>query len=443
MNISNFIKQNIPLCACTLGFAIIGYFGYHAARWIINKCQKTEKIDQIGQNHLSFKGKESDIKKPPKSLINRVKNLDTTVRRGNRQQGGDAVHYNVPKGNKIDKKTEKIPKSLQNLVFDNEKVPASKEKTKQPEKPEGKYVSMGNLFLSSAPISKIDEPSKSPKSLINRVSNLNVPEGKVETGQGEYIVFHNLPTDEKKEVTKETYNRVYQVLIDYAPASIVNRNSESAMDECENRYQIIKSKVKEIDSTLEVFFVPRTLYELIFIRKCIREDLKDNKICSQLSPDTWCNAVTIKDFEGNQKKFESFEMERIKNILKEKNCWHLCFFDHPGDNKHPGVRDVAYRLNRAIVKTLSPPIDGFSYKEFSLLTERQIKFLTHHFQTKGGGRVHCRYSGPTNNFGSESSRGMIYPMPISEDKHAQIIRNALVLGDSVKYPPFDIEKYPL
>ncbi len=53
MNVSRFIKEHIPLCVCTLGVAILGYFGYHAVRWIINKCQKTEKIDQVAQKNLS------------------------------------------------------------------------------------------------------------------------------------------------------------------------------------------------------------------------------------------------------------------------------------------------------------------------------------------------------------------------------------------------------
>jgi Trp operon repressor len=48
-----FVKENFCLCICTLGAAIVGYLGYHAVRWIINKCSKTEKIDQLAQTILT------------------------------------------------------------------------------------------------------------------------------------------------------------------------------------------------------------------------------------------------------------------------------------------------------------------------------------------------------------------------------------------------------
>lgn len=47
VNVSNFVKDYIPLCVCTLGVAVLGYLGYHAVLCIINKCHNTEKIDQV------------------------------------------------------------------------------------------------------------------------------------------------------------------------------------------------------------------------------------------------------------------------------------------------------------------------------------------------------------------------------------------------------------
>lgn len=54
VNVSKFIKDHIPLCVCTLGLAVLGYLGYHAVRWIINKCHKTKKIDQVAQTTISI-----------------------------------------------------------------------------------------------------------------------------------------------------------------------------------------------------------------------------------------------------------------------------------------------------------------------------------------------------------------------------------------------------
>ena len=52
VNLSKFVRDHIPLCVCTLGIAILGYLGYHTVRWIINKCHKTEKIDQVAQKTI-------------------------------------------------------------------------------------------------------------------------------------------------------------------------------------------------------------------------------------------------------------------------------------------------------------------------------------------------------------------------------------------------------
>jgi hypothetical protein len=53
MDTINFIKAHLPLVLCTAGIAVIGYLGYHAVRWIIDKCSKTEKIDGIAQKIIS------------------------------------------------------------------------------------------------------------------------------------------------------------------------------------------------------------------------------------------------------------------------------------------------------------------------------------------------------------------------------------------------------
>lgn len=53
IDISKFIKKHTPLCICTLGIAVLGYMGYHAVRWIINKCFQTEKIDRISREIIN------------------------------------------------------------------------------------------------------------------------------------------------------------------------------------------------------------------------------------------------------------------------------------------------------------------------------------------------------------------------------------------------------
>src|ERR1700691_3191088 len=101
----------------------------------------------------------------------------------------------------------------------------------------------------------------------------------VTMGHGEYVVFYELPNGEKRELSRDAFEQVYKIFNQFSLAAIMKSGSGKEAEEYANRYERIKKNVKEIDPTLEVAFVPRTLYELIFIRECISEDLKHNDIC--------------------------------------------------------------------------------------------------------------------------------------------------------------------
>lgn len=342
--VSKFVKEHIPLCVCTLGLAVLGYLGYHAVRWIINKCQRTEKVDQIAQKNISN--------------ISNVSN--------------------------------------------------------QP-------------------------PDNTSKSLVNRVSNLEISQDKITMGQGEYVVFHKSPTGEKQPFSRETFEQVYQVLLQHSPVALANSGSEKAAEDCANRDTLIKAKLKEIDPTLEAVFVPRTLYELIFIRKCIQEDLKHKKICSSLTPSS--HEMNLEFFDGDQEKYTDY-LKNKEIRQKERKCWHLCYFTDTGNNKHAGVKDVAYRLNKIMLKAFDPSSEGFTHQEFSAFAEKEIEFLKAHYK-KGQDEMErlqkgeiidsiasCSTPGPTTNFGYELTRGSIKPMGIRNGTDAQIIRDAIALDCS-------------
>lgn len=330
VNVAKFVKDHIPLCVCTLGIAVLGYLGYHAVRWIKNKCHKTEKIDHVAQKNISNQSSHS-------------------------------------------------------------------------------------------------------KSLVNRVSNLEISPDKITMGQGEYVVFHKLLSREKKQLSPETFEQVYKILTQYSPAAIMNSGTDNPTEKCAKRYELLKAKVKEIDPSLEIVFIPRTLYELIFIRKCIKEDLKHKDICPQLAPSS--HNISLKTFKGDQDKYQEYLKEDAVEKARRK-CWHLCYFTDAGDNEYAGVKDVAYRLNRVMVKAFDPSSEGFTHQEFSAFAEKEIEFLKAHYK-KGAEEMKRRREekidsirsyntpGPTTNFGYELTRGSIKPMGIRNETDAQIIRDEL------------------
>ncbi len=261
-----------------------------------------------------------------------------------------------------------------------------------------------------------------PKPFTNIISDLEISADKVTVGQGEYVVFHKLPTGEKHHLSRETFEYVYKVLLQHSPAFLINCGAERASENCANRYELLMTKLKEIDPTLEAFFVPKTLYELIFIRKCIQEDLKNKGICELLSPSIHKKAELCEDF-----------LKEINEIKLQRKCWHLCCFRDAGDNEHVGVKDVTFRLNKAIFKAFNPSSEGFSHQEFSFFTEKEIDFLKghhkHYCETSEAELIYsCNTPGPTTSFGFDVRR--IKPMGIRNENDAQIIRKAVALDCS-------------
>ncbi len=74
--------------------------------------------------------------------------------------------------------------------------------------------------------------------MVNNVNN------KIMMGQGEYVVFHELPNKVVKTFSKETYEKAYKVLQEYSPAAIINHeaNLKDAEDKCTHRYELMREK---------------------------------------------------------------------------------------------------------------------------------------------------------------------------------------------------------
>ncbi len=182
--------------------------------------------------------------------------------------------------------------------------------------------------------------------------------------------------------------------------------------------------------------MPRTLDELIFIRKCIQEDLKHKGICSRLDP--FSHLISSKTFEGDEDKYQEF-LKRDAHKRAQRKCWHLCYFTDAGDNQHAGVKDVAYRLNKAILKGFDLQSEGLTCQEFSALSEKEIEFLKTHYKNglediekrREGEKVEIISSGntpgPTTNFGFESTCGSIKPMAFAMKLMLKLLETLLLL----------------
>ena len=164
-------------------------------------------------------------------------------------------------------------------------------------------------------------------------------------------------------------------------------------------------KIELLHSNAKLLYIPKTLFELVFIRKCIQEDIKYSTCCSNRNHPL--EYFSIKDFDDDEKKLNEFKSLQEKK-MKQKKCWHTCYFsDHnESNNLNPNVIDIYYRLNKYFIKHKSEKIND--------MVENEIIFLKDYHEKITNGKLNLwnNQGGPTTCFGYEVTKGGVYPMGI-------------------------------
>lgn len=275
----------------------------------------------------------------------------------------------------------------------------------------GAWVSIGVSFVLAAAASFISCQSSNEPQIVDESQKRSPPEIADETqitnGHGEFVVF----SKSSKEIDSETFEKAYEIFHKYSLTSCLNSQEGDPLDIYQNRDQLIHAEVNQLNPDLEVQFIPRTLYDLTFLRACIEEDRTANAICEFLDP--IMHRGLGPDFS-------------VKLKSPEEHCWHVCCFKDEGNPLDPKVVNSAYRVNQLF----SEYIQNLNYEKTKELTESHIEYLKDFHQQCEDKKVtigNCNTPEPTTNFGFESTRGAIKPMGIRDEKDAQIIRNALAL----------------
>lgn len=247
-----------------------------------------------------------------------------------------------------------------------------------------------------------------------------VREDLVTMGQGEYIVFRH-SSEGEKTIPSDLFQQIYPLLNSYSPLSLLNGKS-NGLEICLNRYISLKNRVKELDSHLEIAFIPRTLYDLILLKQCVEEDVQSSDLCPLLDVNS---RIQMKKTDRNL----------LERTIKSRNCWHLPFrFDAP-EEQASNLEFVAFKLNNVIVSILNPSPIGFSGTELLKFTEEQIAFFQEHRTSE---KINCSYGAnfhsPTVNFQSEGdfNYSHIFPMALRDEEDVTIVKRALLLDCSKK-----------
>ncbi len=211
--------------------------------------------------------------------------------------------------------------------------------------------------------------------------------GTIDEGQGEYIAYYTNPS---KSLTQESYNQIHDIC--------------EAHKTTENRKVAIENAVKEIDPHLHIAFIPKTLYELIYLHQCIEEDIQEGALCPLL------------------------RYSHTHEKAATKDCWHINNSQTPDDINKARLKRVALRLNDTIASTLHPSKDGMTYKAICEHTTKELTYFKNHHQTfyiSTSELPHCT-AGPTVRFANPKLDSMAIATPSDEN----IVMSAVALDCS-------------
>jgi hypothetical protein len=169
-------------------------------------------------------------------------------------------------------------------------------------------------------------------------------------GYGEYYVHQG-----ENPVSEETFQKIYPILSGFYTDIF---NAESPQGFYENRYQFLRERIKAIDGNLEISFIPKVLYELIYLHKSLKEDIKQNKICTHENP---------------------FVQTSTDSIAPESKCWHQLHFSDKkiSEREELVLSKLAFRMNQAIFKRLKG--QAHTFENLKNIAEKEIAALTAYY----------------------------------------------------------------
>ncbi len=238
-------------------------------------------------------------------------------------------------------------------------------------------------------------------------------------GYGEYLFCKN---DDSK-VSYELYLEIWKTYLEF------KKNDSNDPDTQDNSYLDLNKRISRIDSSLRAIFVPRTLYELLFIQVAHQEEL--NSVDSKLK--CYANCDEYSDTKNwlieNESKVDFEELE--------SRCWHVISSeDGPGvDDMDPFLLKIAFRFNNYALIKLSPYLGNqiyqFSLTEILNLTIDTLHFF-HELHESSGEALSKKALQKGKNktakalwaFTSESKRGGNKPLGITTEQDG-IILNAI------------------
>lgn len=275
----------------------------------------------------------------------------------------------------------------------------------------------------------------------------------VHNGFGEYLAYRINSEGIKESVTQDEYKIIFEI--------IENIRSLKGDQFPENRHCYLKTKIQEkLGSEIQIAFIPRSLYELIYLQECVQEDLNNGNCGLSFAIGTeqlWYDikVETQKQEYGIDDKIKTEERwskneAKIQEILKTHFWQHCKFSDtdykinlalNDSDCRQEYIQMVAARLNKVALEKFNfqnENAEGFSFLEIEQVTKTCLDFFKD-ISLETSANHHKALSIEDNNYGyPRASMAKVFatdlswPLRIKEKGHEQIVNKAIKLECSVE-----------
>ncbi|MBI5274582.1 MAG: hypothetical protein HY860_05970 [Chlamydiales bacterium] len=245
-------------------------------------------------------------------------------------------------------------------------------------------------------------------------SKMSCREEVISDGYGDFIA--RMPAGE--DIDPSTWEKVSALFATFHPATWALAHKKASPEE---RIRQIKEEIHRIDDKLEVTFIPRTLYEVVFLCEAIKEDLREEEKFSYKDPERptedelWAMHESLREknswlkrYSSNQESILAYSLNRVFNeIFRE----------------HGVAIDLTMEQIESILEERIAFLKGVYSDESSLSTDRiqQIRRLSL------GMYPECLTPRFVRDDDDYQRRQCIMPLAISNSAIADILRNSIRL----------------
>lgn len=192
----------------------------------------------------------------------------------------------------------------------------------------------------------------------------------IRDGYGELVLRVKIDDGSLRPVTKEEYAKAYGIFQKYAPRlGAIPAHLEKS------RIAMMREELQKLIPNVVATFIPRTLHDLLFIRKSLEEDLERERNIPFKTPGNPTNAEALEFLVRMSKNswFTNFATDRSGSFNRIQICT-------PSDVERnlPALVDIGYRLNLAAsqeMNRIAANVEDLSLHQIQRLVDEQLEFL--------------------------------------------------------------------